>query len=476
MRSALAIGAASLLVVSAARADEDWVRLQDQTPPVRLSRPASEPEPAPVAPEEPAPPFGERGTFAITAGSSVGVSWTKFESDASSFRALFSPGVDYFFLKNASVGIDLIVGYADERLFTAEGFVRTETTRFGGGPRFALNVPLGASWSWYPRVTLGVESVRREATVLSGPTPSALGTGAGARSSTAVGPWVSVYAPLLVHPKPHFFLGLGPGLFRDFGRVQNGPELAGERTSWFASVVVGGFWGGTTPPATAEPPTPEPREETPPPGEAAAPAPEETPPPTAPAIDAPAPTAPVAPRPRRFGDPGEVVFSGELGASADVTSYGGTNAKSHGVSFSPAFDVFTAPHISIGISASIFTRYAFEQQPDTPGVKTTRGGGGLAGRFGVDIPFASWLSFYPRASIGITVDDVEVQAGTASYQYTTRALGAGLYAPVLVHPASHFFVGFGPRASGDLVRTYSPRDVDNRGYSVGADLVVGGWL
>ena len=52
----------------------------------------------------------------------------------------------------------------------------------------------------------------------------------------------------------------------------------------------------------------------------------------------------------------------------------------------------------------------------------------------------------------------------------------GAYAPLMIHPASHVFIGFGPTFSHDLVRAADRVGPDNLATTIGAGLLVGGWL
>ena len=101
---------------------------------------------------------------------------------------------------------------------------------------------------------------------------------------------------------------------------------------------------------------------------------------------------------------------------------------------------------------------------------------GGAVRAGVDVPLGASVSIYPRLSLGYGVESFSyafagvVTAGHDEYGYVD------LYLPLLVHPARHFFVGLGPEVSTDLSRTYTPGNVSDQSTSVGAGLIVGGWL
>jgi hypothetical protein len=406
---------------------------------LRRQPPAQEPP----AREPAAPPFGARGEAVMTGASAIGVSSTQWDnSQASSFSLIFAPGADYFVAHNLSIGVSLDLAYGDGKGYGADSsVVETRTTTVSGGPRVGYNVPLGNAWSFFPRLTVGFEYVQRQESLVSGNTFSIPGSPLGYPSSTEFGPYVSLDLKLLVHPKPHFFVGFGPSIFHEFGHVQGGPDVGGERTTASAGVVVGGWFGGPAVeplPADVEP----------------------QPPPTT----------------RRFGERGEVVLTSELSLSGSWTGYAGTSSSSTSFSFGPGLDYFAVSRFSIGF-------YAWGSAYGSTGIDAATGaqvtysssGDGFAPRIGVDIPLGDLLSWYPQASIGLGEEHWDETAGGGQNKHDEHWISAGLYAPLLVHAAPHVFAGFGPSASQDLMRT-DQANYSNRSTNLGASLVVGGWI
>lgn len=90
------------------------------------------------------------------------------------------------------------------------------------------------------------------------------------------------------------------------------------------------------------------------------------------------------------------------------------------------------------------------------------------------------MSFYPRASLGIGVESQDEKSAGAENSNSQSYVWVGLYAPVLVHPASHVFAGLGPSVTRDLTRNVSfpnnAQGVQNQSTSVGVGLLVGAWL
>jgi hypothetical protein len=400
---------------------------------------APEPAPAELPPSAPRPPrFGDPGVVVISADSSIGISSTEYSNSRTRFvQALFSPGFDYFATRGFSVGLDLEVGYSYTQALDADRvLVETTSTSYGLGPRFGFNVPLGESVSFYPRLTVGIASQTKDrkypATSFNEPATTS--------SATLSGGYVVLFAPLLFHPAPHFFLGAGPGLYSAFGTGKTS-ELDGERTSLFGSVIVGGWWGG----------------------KGGAPLP------TVPA-DVPFPP-PEARRPR-FGDDDTWVFTGDLGASVAHSTYADSDLKDTSVSISPSVDYFVVEHLSLGVAG--FVSHASRSSGAKNEVSTTEVG--AAARIGVDIPLGTSLSLYPRAGLSVAHRSYEAKTLGTTTDYAATGLTVALYMPLLVHFASHAFAGFGPTLRHDLTNTVEGGGASNLGTTVGAALVVGGWL
>ena len=402
-------------------------------------------EPEPPNWEPPAPRFGAPGEVVVTAASTAGVSWLQYDnSNATSLSGGFSPGIDVFVARNVSVGADLDLWFSDNKGYGADGsLVETTTRTLTGGPRVGLAIPLGDSFTLYPRLTLGHESVHLEVKLVSGTSTSTTASPLGYPSTTYSGPWLNLYLPLLFHPRPHFFVGAGPFGFVEFGSPDGGPNVGGQRASVGASLLLGGWWGGTPDDADV--------------------ARAGTPPETIP--------------PHRFGARGQLVLSGDIGASAMYTSYAGVASSYKSATFAPACDYFLFDHVSLGMAIPVTASGSQGIDPTSQApVTSSVTAGGVAVRFGVDLPLGRWVSLYPRVSLSAGVDAFDEESKTSTNKYTAEYATVGVYAPLLVHPTSHLFVGFGPSGVRDVARSIQNTTYSNPGTRVGASLVVGGWI
>jgi hypothetical protein len=100
----------------------------------------------------------------------------------------------------------------------------------------------------------------------------------------------------------------------------------------------------------------------------------------------------------------------------------------------------------------------------------------------VDLPLGAARSIYPQFALGIGHSAGNETSGTSENDSVADIVSVSLYVPLLVHPTPHFFVGFGPSVYGEISHAVTfPADplgpsVQNRETTLGAGLIVGGWL
>lgn len=389
------------------------------------------------------PQFGDRGQFAILAGSRVGIGSSSYSnSDAGGFGVSFEPSVEYFVLRNFSVGVELDASYGTGRSYGAGGsFFEAKNTLVGAALHLGLNVPLADALSIYPLAAFGFHYVQQTYELLEGGADFRV---PGSEASlTKVGPWLSVSLPLLYHPAEHFFVGLGPVFYHDFSHAEGGwgGGAGALRSTIGATFVLGGYL--------------DPSEE--------ATAPDE--------FD---PTPRKAPR---FGDPGTFVLTEETGISWRSASYAGIDQMRQSFSIAGGLDWFFTRNQSLGLSAF----YDNQETPGfPPGPLVTHGtafGGGV--RYGFVLPFYSWFSVYPRMALvysRVTVDiPADIVSSASSVSTASDVLTASVFVPAMLHLATHFFVGVGPTVSEDIVHTQETGPQTRR-TALGASTIIGGWL
>ena len=149
------------------------------------------------------------------------------------------PALDYFYTQNVSIGGSVFVRYANS---TSGIGVTTSTLTYGFHARVGSNIPLGKLTSFRP---LGGLGVWRQQTSFEAPGPGYMGSIGGTPvelgsdvSETAI--VIDFFGPLLIHPAPHFFVGLGPEIYEDLSHVVN--SRSNKRLFIGISNVVGGWF------------------------------------------------------------------------------------------------------------------------------------------------------------------------------------------------------------------------------------------
>ena len=163
---------------------------------------------------------------------------------------------------------------------------------------------------------------------------------------------------------------------------------------------------------------------------------------------------------RNFGSAGQLTFASEN--TLDIVH---SSNEATSVTFGPAADYFIIDHLSIGG----FIGFTFLNVHDSDTIKF-----GIGPRVGYYLPFTDMLGIWPKigfsyahTNMSVTVTDVMgVEHETSA---SNDAIALNLFAPIMMHPATHFFVGFGPFLDVDL-------SGDNRVTSYGLKLTIGGWL
>ena len=199
----------------------------------------AEREDAPVAK---AARFGARGQVVLSAFSGLGVGSTHYsQSEASRFSVDVSPGVDVFFEKYISIGLDLSADYSQSKGYGADStLVQTTSTTFGIGPRIGALVPLGDLLSWYPRLTMSFASSTTQQEVVEGRSLSVASFGTPS-SGTEHAVRLVVYAPLVLQLAQGLFFGLGPRFAQDLSRKNDALTYQNLATSFGVGAMLGGW-------------------------------------------------------------------------------------------------------------------------------------------------------------------------------------------------------------------------------------------
>ena len=353
------------------------------------------------------PRFGAQGQTVLTTRATAGLAYTTLESnDAKHFATDLGPSFDYFVLPRVSLGVD------------ANGFFQwsggtVPEAHYGGASltlRGGVDVPLGRWASLWPELEI------------------ALGWSdfaGGGHAETDVGPTATLFVPLLLHLRSHFFVGFGPSIAHTILAIRSdGASVDTDRTNVTLGTILGGYTGGEKSPTDGD------------------------------EIHG-----------RAFGEQNRTVLSGSaaFGWLTDQR-FGGSTVSLGG---SASVDHFFFSSASLGLALS--GGYTRTESPSPSGGASVaeQATAFVEPRFGYVLPISERFSFYPKVGVGF---------GVATSPATSFTIDADIDARVLWHFAPHFFVGFGPSLALQLFAEDARGQSLARSTSVGAALSVGGWL
>ncbi|HEX2670347.1 MAG TPA: hypothetical protein VHM25_05715, partial [Polyangiaceae bacterium] len=163
-----------------------------------------------------------------------------------------------------------------------------------------------------------------------------------------------------------------------------------------------------------------------------------------------------------FGDRGQLTISSDAGLSISNTSTSGVDGSSTNLTLRPAIDYFVLNNVSVG---------------GFVGLDYTTAGGAhsttfaIGPRVGYNLAFSELFSFWPKLGFSYSSSsasgDVTVPGAPASADGNHLALN--VFAPVMLHPVQHFFLGFGPALDTDLTG-------DAKQTIIAGRLTIGGWM
>lgn len=162
-----------------------------------------------VDPNSPSGIFGGRGQIAISSDAGLFISHRSPAEGEGTTQLQLRPAVDYFVADNLSVGGFLGLDYGKTG--------GSSSTAISIGPRVGYNIPLSEMFSVWPKVGFSFSSTSSK---YPAPEPD--------RSNTAF--QLNLFAPFLLHPAQHFFIGFGPALDVDLSGDNKATTIAGRLT------------------------------------------------------------------------------------------------------------------------------------------------------------------------------------------------------------------------------------------------------
>jgi hypothetical protein len=155
---------------------------------------------------------------------------------------------------------------------------------------------------------------------------------------------------------------------------------------------------------------------------------------------------------RNFGDVGQLAFSSEN----TLTIQHSTDDVSS-IFFAPAADYFVIKNLSVGG----FIGIDYTKVDNGHGFRFS-----IGPRVGYNFSFTNTVGVWPKIGFSYAHSNASL-SGDASTN--NNSIAVNIFAPIMFHPVTHFFVGLGPFLDADL-------SGDNRVTVFGIKLTIGGWL
>ncbi len=157
--------------------------------------------------------------------------------------------------------------------------------------------------------------------------------------------------------------------------------------------------------------------------------------------------------PERFGEPGQLVIDQSFMLAASSASYdveGMAEYRSNQVTLAPVASWFAVRGLSLRLGLNFSHSWASTEQGSLGHVTIL----GVSPGIGYALPLGQHFSLWPRLSTSVSKSWYEA---TDIGPVNAVGMSFGALAPVLWHPADHFFLGLGPGISwqfqGDRVAT-----------------------
>jgi hypothetical protein len=153
---------------------------------------------------------------------------------SSGFGFVFAPAADYFVLPRLSVGGQILYAHVSGTAPSpvGGGTVSVSGDVWGFSPRVGYDLNFGNRVSFWPKVYVEYSN-------------SSMSTGGPSVNSNRLA--LGLYAPVLFHPVPHFYAGVGPNLATDLssGVSIGGQSGDGPKTTQYGVLVTLGGWFAT---------------------------------------------------------------------------------------------------------------------------------------------------------------------------------------------------------------------------------------
>ncbi len=170
-----------------------------------------------------------------------------------------------------------------------------------------------------------------------------------------------------------------------------------------------------------------------------------------------------------FGGKGQIAISSDAALSAQRATRSGISGGTTTIQLEPAADYFFMGNVSIGG----FVGFNYAKSGENHSTRLA-----IGPRLGYNLVLSDMISIWPKAgvsfaststTVGQSMSTTATTTTTRTTETTETTTALNLFAPVMFHPAPHFFAGFGPFLDTDL-------NGDTRTTVWGGKLTIGGWI
>jgi hypothetical protein len=165
-----------------------------------------------------------------------------------------------------------------------------------------------------------------------------------------------------------------------------------------------------------------------------------------------------------FGEARQWAFSSDAALSLQRTTLSDVDGATTTVTLAPAADYFVIRNLSVGGVVGL----TYSKTGENTSTRFT-----LGPRVGYNLGISRVLSIWPKVGFSFAHTNSKVETEVAGMKVSTEvdsnAIALNLFVPIMLHPAPHFFAGFGPFLDTDL-------SGDNQSTTWGLKLTLGGWL
>ncbi len=161
----------------------------------------------------------------------------------------------------------------------------------------------------------------------------------------------------------------------------------------------------------------------------------------------------------RFGHKSQLAISSDAALAITHYSPGDTTT----ITLQPAVDYFVIDNLSVGGFIGL-------DYTTTENASTTRFG--IGPRVGYNIGLSDLVSVWPKLGFSFSTTSTEIDDEDSDISVTTNdnsGIALNIFVPIMFHPATHFFAGFGPFLDTDL-------SGDDKVTAFGLKLTLGGWI